>query len=236
MSEIGAAIKTLGESLNNFTDILNVGRLIFYTAAGLCGILPFAMGLHMLSIKSVDLNYWTQFYNDIDPLLKLWQFWVVAGIFGFIIAVLANAVTRLSSPPLDNDARTDYFAFQYPSLKNAGQLPANPGTDDYATWLIMEYYRYYEIALFIPYGILLSLPVYSIYSLAYLFRVLELNSPLGAAGYVAFALWTFLALFAWTVFWPQYWVPKVVEPTYQSWVLARRRLIKGLDDFRKKKP
>jgi hypothetical protein len=105
-------------------------------------------------------------------------------------------------------------------------------TKDYAAWLISEYYRYLEIAVFIPYGILLSLPIYSLYSLVYLIRTVRHSEALVLnAGHVAFALWTLVAVLAWKVVWPDFWVPRVAEPLYKGWVVARRSAIAGLKDF-----
>ena len=89
-----------------------------------------------------------------------------------------------------------------------------------------------EIAVFIPFGILLSLPVYSFYSFVYLIRtawqreVFVLN-----AGHAAFAMWTLGSVLAWTVIWPDFWLPQVAEPVYQQWVKARRAAIEGLREF-----
>jgi hypothetical protein len=110
--------------------------------------------------------------------------------------------------------------------------PKDGSTKDYAAWLVSEYYRYVEIAVFIPYSILLSLPVYSLYSFVYLVRTAWRSEALVLnAGHVAFALWTLGSVVAWKVVWPHFWLPRVAEPIYHDWVIARRSAIAGLREF-----
>ena len=68
------------------------------------------------------------------------------------------------------DEYSYWYSYSYPRLVSGGVRPKDGSGKDYAAWLISEYYRYVEIAVFIPYSILLSLPVYSFYSLVYLIR------------------------------------------------------------------
>ena len=221
--------ESIFKAIDKFTDILNVGRMIFYPTAGFCALLPVVMSLRMLKTKAIQDSYWAQFGSDLVSCAHRWEVWLAAAIFGFIIATLANATTDLMPPPKVEEDYDDNFSYRYPFFMN--HSPEAGKKADYAAWLISEYYRYYEIALYIPYGILLSLPVYTVYSLAYLFCALDSNTPEGSAGYVALALWLLGTVFAWTVFWPSFWLPKVVEPTYQDWVKTRRKLIKGLEKF-----
>ena len=224
--------KSAVDGLDKVTDILNVGRLIFYTAAGFCAILPVAMSLRLLVHDPAPV-YWSQFVADLLRCAAHGGVWAAALIFGFVIATLANSIvmSRFTSPP-HYEPQKDWYSYSYPRLFSGGVRPKDGSGKDYAAWLISEYYRYVEIAVFIPYSILLSLPIYSFYSFIYLIRtawqreVLVLN-----ADHVAFAMWTLGSVVAWTVVWPDFWLPRVAEPVYQDWVRARRSAIEGLRDF-----
>jgi hypothetical protein len=91
---MGAAdfFKSATDSLEKLTDILNAGRLIFYTASGFCAILPVAMGLRLLACERPQ-KYWIQFVTDLRACITHWELWVAALIFGFVIANLATALS-----------------------------------------------------------------------------------------------------------------------------------------------
>lgn len=225
--------KSLFDGLDKITDILNIGRLIFYTSAGFCGLLPVAMSVRLLAADRLS-PYWKQFFSDFVSCSRHFEIWLAAVVAGFIIATIANATVMVfpspADPPSDN---TKTYAFQYPRLFSGGIRSTAGPTKDYAAWLISEYYRYVEIAVFIPYAVRLSLPVYAVYTAAYLIRALGQAEGFSFAGHFAFILWAFSAALVWTVIWPDFWIPRVALPTYDSWVLARRRAIAGLIDFTK---
>jgi hypothetical protein len=225
--------KSLFDSLDKATDILNVGRLIFYTAAGFCGVLPVSMSLCFLA---QDLGkpkpYWEQFLSDLATCAGHYQIWLVALVFGFVIASVAYARTTFKLVPTTTIDKESY-EYQYPRLFSGGIPDGKQGVPkDYAAWLVSEYYRYLEIIWYIPYALLLSLPVYALYSLTYLVRMIGRaeGSVLNAA-HLAFALWTIFSVVAWYIVWPKFWLPRVIQPIYESWVSARRLAIAGLTDF-----
>ena len=225
--------KTLFDSLDKITDILNVGRLIFYTSAGFIALLPMAMCLRLLSHDPL-VSYWAQFFSDMKTCTtQSVAVWLASLVFGFVIATLANAVVmnQFHRVPLA-EPHKDHYSYQYARLFSGGVRLKEGTTKDYAAWLISEFYRYLEIVVFIPYAILLSLPVYALYTLAYLIHTA--GRPDGFvlhAGHYAFALWTLTSVFAAIVVWPEFWFPRVAEPTYQDWVVARREAIAGLEAF-----
>lgn len=224
--------KSAVDSLDKVTDILNVGRLIFYTAAGFCVLLPWDMTLRMLADKPADL-YWNRFLTDLGNGSASWRLWLAALIVGFVIANIANmlVISRFVPPP-PRQPRPDSYAFAYPRLFSGGVRPKDGAVKDYAAWLISEYYRYLEIAVFIPYSIALSLPVYSLYSLLFLFRAAGHAPPtVPNAGHFAFAFWALLTIFVWGFLWPHFWLPRIAQPLYRGWVDARRAAIDGLQDF-----
>jgi hypothetical protein len=225
--------KSAVDSLGKVTDILNLGRLIFYTAAGFCAVLPAAMSLRLLAHDPPLPVYWTQFVADLRSCARHGEVWVVALIFGFIIANLAYSIviSRFTSPPR-HEPQKDSYPYSYARLFSGGVRSKDGTKSDYAAWLVSEYYRYVEIVVFIPYGILLSLPLYSFYSFVYLVRTAWQHEALVLnAGHLAFAMWTLGSVFAWTVLWPDYWLPRVAEPVYHVWVRARRSAIEGLQEF-----
>jgi hypothetical protein len=236
-------LKAVIDGLDKITDILNLGRLIFYTAAGFCASLPVAVGLRLLACEHPQ-KYWLQFVTDLRACTEHWELWVAALIFGFVIANLANSVVmdrfaRPPRPPAGSEKEKeekDSYPYSYARLCCGGVCPT-PGatsakdTKDYAAWLISEYYRYVEIVVFIPYGILLSLPVYSLYSLVWVLTARPSKAFVLHSGHVAFAVWTLGSLLAWKVAWSDFWVPRVAEPLYKGWVIARRSAIAGVQDF-----
>jgi len=228
----GDLLKSAVDSWDKLTDILNVGRVIFYPAAGFCALLPVAMTLRMLSHPTAA-PYWAQFVLDLTACCKSGAVWIASLVFGFLIANIGfvTVIDRFTMPmpePIDKSS----YTYSYPRLFSGGVAPKEGTGHDYAAWLIAEYYRYVEIAVYIPYGILLSLPVYSVYSLLYLIRTSGQGDSLALnASHYAFALWTIGSVIAWAVIWPEFWLPRVAEPLFQGWVQARRSAIQGLQDF-----
>lgn len=231
---MGAAefAKSATDSLDKITDILNVGRLIFYTSAGFLLTVPAAMSLRLLTHAALQ-PFWRQFTRDMIACGRHLGVWLIALVLGFLFAAFANAIAmgKLQTIP-KRQPETDHYSYQYPRLYSGGVRPQGTTPKDYAAWLISEYYRYVEIVVFIPYAAVLSLPVYSLYSLLYLIKSAGKQSGfvLGA-GHYAFAAWTFTSIWALMVFWPQFWLPRVVQPTYKDWVVARREGVQGLEDF-----
>src|SRR5579871_5791225 len=107
------AIKALIDGLDKITDILNIGRLLFYTAAGFFAVLPAAMCLVLLSHDALQ-PYWTQFFSDLKGAAEHWQVLLLALICGFIVSVLANAVFEFS--PGDGTVNEQFYPYLYPRL------------------------------------------------------------------------------------------------------------------------
>lgn len=227
---MGDVVKEFFGALDKITDILNLGRLIFYTAAGFPPVLALAMILRTVALE--DRNYWVQFNSDAVACSKSWAVWLAAMVAGFMIAnvVYARYMKGLSKPSVDREARTG-FVYQYPMMRT-GRLkrPSDEKDFDFAAWLISEYYRYVEIAIYIPYGVLLSLPLLVVYSCARL--LLDAQHPARLdAGLFALALWLVTAALGWTVWWRDFWLPKIAGPVYQTFEFANAELIAGIQNY-----
>jgi hypothetical protein len=222
--------KGFSDGLDKLTDILNVGRLIFYTAAGFCVSLPLSMSLRMLAHDNPK-SYWEQLLSDLAACAKHPGVWLVALVLGFLVASVAGAVVNFAEPPHQVFDKESY-SYQYSRLFSGGELSKSSTQKDYAAWLISEYYRYFEIVLYIPSGILVAFPLFATYSLIYLFRTSERYPGFCfSAAHWAFGLWALATVVAWDIVWPLFWRPKVVKPIYEMWVRARRSAIAGLKEF-----
>ncbi len=134
-------------------------------------------------------------------------------------------------PPPHKQFDKEGFAYQVPRLFSGG-IPDKSAGKDYAAWLISEYYRYFEIVLYIPSGILVALPLCTIYSLSYLFRASDPSPGFSfTLAHWALGFWALSSIIAWEIVWPQFWRPNVVQPVSNSWVYARRATISGLREF-----
>jgi hypothetical protein len=191
------------------------------------------MTLHMLAQEQEPrASYWRQFLSDLIACSSRYEVWIAALVFGFVIVVVAYALTSFKPAPREQ-IDPESYDYQYPRLFSGGVKDAQKATSkDYAAWLISEYYRYVEIVWYIPYAVLLSLPVYALYSFTYLFCTLgQAADTTFNAAHLAFGLWTMASILAWSIVWPQFWLPKIVQPVYENWISASRAGIAGLKNF-----
>ena len=226
---------SLFNQFKNVTDVLNVGRVIFYPAAGILPTVP-ALMIPQVMANPLEPSFAEQFLCDFNFVLIETEspliLFFTALIVGFLIATAAFC---LVIHKLGAEARKEAeegainnksHAYQYPFLKD-------DETTDYQQWLISEYYRYVELATFIPVGFLLSLPLVSLYNLIYLIRLL------GEGKYTPFAWGTPLCIlffiatwFCWIVLWRKFWVVKVVKRTLAVYHNAKVHLIDGVRKFK----
>src|ERR1700692_116635 len=106
--------KAFSDGLDKLTDILNVGRLIFYTAAGFCVSLPLAMSLRMLAHDPLQ-PYWGQLLSDMSACAQYPAVWLVALVLGFLIATVAFALISPDDPPQEAFDKEAY-SYQFPRL------------------------------------------------------------------------------------------------------------------------
>jgi hypothetical protein len=222
--------KEFADSLDKLTDILNVGRLIFYTAAGFCASLPCAMTLRLLARENPK-PYWRQFLEDMTAGSKHPGVWLVALVSGFVIAAVGYVLTlpQLNQTQSLPSIGKDRYVYQYPRLFSGGVRPEKG--KDYAAWLVSEYYRYLEIVWYIPIGILIALPVFSLYSLFYLVRTDHAGGFAFTTAHLAFGAWTLGAVVAWDVAWSRFWVPRIIQPYLDDWREIVPSTVAGLEDF-----
>ncbi len=225
-------IKDLFGGADKVTDILNLGRLIFYTAAGLPPILASAMILRMMG-GEFDAAYWSQFGADFLACIRSIEVWVAALVVGFLVANLGyvRALSTLQSKPEDSEIDTSGFAYQYPRLRSGRVARGSGEADfDFAAWLIHEYYRYLEIAVYIPYGVLLSFPLLSLYSFVCVVRAANTPDRLDAC-FIGFGMWAAATAAGWSYGWRGYWLPNVATPIYRIYVQASAQIIQGVQDY-----
>jgi hypothetical protein len=228
---MGDVVKEFFSALDKITDILNLGRLVFYTAAGFPPMLALAMILRTIALE--NRNYWVQFSSDVVACSKNWGVWLAAMITGFMIAnvVYARYISILRSRAGSERIRHTGFVYRYPMMRTGRLKRGSQEADfDFAAWLISEYYRYVEIVLYIPYGVLLSLPLLVIYSCARLLLDAQYPARLDA-GFFGLGLWLLIAALGWTVWWRDFWLPEIAAGVNQTFELANKELFAGIQEY-----
>jgi hypothetical protein len=224
-------MKDFFDQIKSFTDILNVGRLIFYPFAGALVVVPLYL-IFRLALVDPAPTLTAQLLIDARHVtITSWSVtWFLIGssmITGFLIAtvgfsVLSDLAARLPREvlaPLSSENTS--FRYNYPLLRQNK-------SEDYATWLISEYYRYVEIATYIPLGGIIGLALVDVYVL--LFLVKDFASPRSgfteahATFLLVFVVWIVVAVW----FWPEIWLKRVVTPAVQSYRESKREIIAGV--------
>jgi hypothetical protein len=228
--------KELLEILSKIPDILNVGRLVFYSAAGFFAFYPVVMIYRTLAKKELmpffeHLMETAPIGNAVDYVL----IYLGSLIVGFLIASVGFAAVIYPNSvkvkfQLDSLGEyTNSYPFIYPRLCND---ESKKGYDD---WLITEFYRYVEIVTYIPMGLLLGIVFLIVYTIIYLFRYSVVKPFTGSAeGYVFLIFLSVLLGFLWFFAWKEFWMPKVIEPTIYFHSKAKFLLIHGLEDYQKR--
>ena len=222
--------KQFFDSLDKFLDILNVGRLIFYFSAGFLTFYPTLMIIKLLTLDKNELVSFLALkaVHDYEPWIVIFGSLVV----GFLIATASyTTVIHKLLPPLHNEIKVESpnqysFSYRYPWLAQK--------EEEYQKWLIAEFFRFVEIATFVPLGFLLGLSLLFVYSLIYLLRYAVSYPFSDPAGEYAFILVLAVILgLMWFYLWPQWWKPKVVVPIMRIYLRAKMNLIEGLMEHQK---
>jgi hypothetical protein len=168
-------VKEFFDQIRSIADIMNIGRLIFYTFAGALTAIPLYMILSLLLIDGTSApSLFTQMRYDLRNItvsagsFVSWSLAWTSLIAGFLLAVVGFPLAlvgvgaivdqRMDKEPSD----TKYsFPFNYPFLRNTAN-------EDYAAWLISNYYRYVEITVYIPLGAVVGLALLEVYVFIFL--------------------------------------------------------------------
>lgn len=217
-------IQQFFDGLSKATDILNLGRLIFYTAAGALVVLPACLigtlFLNEENLRTVSESLWTAVGLLVTSMVV--GFLIAAAAFPLVIDDLSADVRREMTGQAEAD-EAHSFPRNYPVLRGKG------GVEDYAAWLISEYYRYVEIAAYIPLGGIIGLVLVDIYVLLVLLRESTQRAHAGlTVNHVLFAM-IFVALIViryWL--WPEVWAKRVIAPTIRTYLRAKQQLIDGV--------
>lgn len=223
-------VQQLFAGIDKLTDVLNVGRLLFYTAAGALVAIPCDAALAILTCKS---HVGQPIAELLDALPKIDAGVVILStVVGFLLASFGFAtVIETIGPRVTETAErvpinTRSYTFRYPQLKNVDK-------EDYSAWLISEYFRFVEIVVFIPLGFLFGLGATLLYTLVYMVawsatgHVTELSAVHRDFIVVAalFAICTFYI-------WPRFWRPRVVIPVAVAYHRAKLSLVEALDKWK----
>lgn len=233
-------VKTFFDSLDKFLDILNVGRLIFYTAAGFLAIYPIYMILKLLTLSYESAgNFFKSFaavsqsFTSDDTFILFFA----SIIAGFLIANVGYTVVidpladRIKNKFINFIPSEDGFSSNYRLLRNDHEK------EDYKAWLISEFFRYVEIGVYVPMGFIIGLIFLAGYTVVYPFYMgieqLPMTDIRNVVGFLLF-LSTLIALLLFYV-WPRFWRPLVVEKTLHTYLAAKISLIRELKKFEERK-
>jgi hypothetical protein len=225
-------MKDFFDQIKSITDILNIGRLIFYPFAGALAVVPLYMIVRLVLVDPAPTLMAQLLIDSRHVTTTSWSVTLVlmgaSMIVGFMIAtvafstVLADLIQRLPPEiwtPISPESTS--FTYNYPLLRQNE-------SEDYATWLISEFYRYVEIATYIPLGGIIGLALFEVY--VFLFLVKDFAGPTSGftEAHTIFLL-VFVALIVVAVwFWPEVWLKRVVIPTMQGYLDSKRKIIAGV--------
>lgn len=219
--------------LKELVGLLNTARFIFYGAAGTLVWVPFSMVLHQTVEGPSSAGFRAQLAGDfgaaVDNTLLLVS---AAVVIGFLLATACCALIikpigeRLERRGAELAVRPDSFARNYAELRNEDG-------ENYASWLINEYYRFLEVAVLMPAGALVGLALLCLYALVCVLGA-EPAEPGTTDAYLALAI-LLLALAAFYATWRLWWLPRVVESAIANWRKTKRAVKEGVAEFKAKK-
>jgi hypothetical protein len=225
-------MKEFFDQLEKITDILNVGRVVFYPVAGVLVVLPIFMIFELLKLPSSELPRYV-WINPIPEKISIsfgLTLFILSLAVGFLIAIAGFCVViQRLSPEVSEEVSTtgpkEYsFAYNYPFLSNKKGA-------DYAAWLLSEYYRYLEIAIFVPLGAVIGLALLEAYLIIFVAK--DFLNPSSAGFTQAQAmLILILGLLLWITQhgWEKVWERRVIKPTLAAYQRAKQLLIEGAKD------
>lgn len=224
-------VKQLFSSTDRFLDILNVGRLIFYTAAGYLALAPAVMCAHLVASNDLS-SFGSSLSSAIEVASLSWSFFFASVVTGFVIAevgfdmLVVPVFKEQSIDPFDSERQRYNFNYRYPQLKN-------DASEDYQGWLLSEYFRYIEIAAYVPFGAFIGLFFIGLYVLLFLALGVFDGQPIAVLQGPIIVLLLIGLLFTALRFvvWPFFWRPQLLVPTVKSYINAKVALLHGVEDF-----
>lgn len=231
-------INSIFNNVDKFLDILNIGRLIFYTAAGFLAVYPIYMILNLPTLSEDNPeNFFMSFAKVSQSINEHYFILVYASLVaGFLIAsvgftvIIAQLEKSINEELINFEPSEDGFSYNYKLLRN------NEEEEDYKAWLISESFRYVEIVLYVPMGFIIGLIFLAGYTIIYPFYMgIEQLSMADIGNVVGFLLFisTLISLLVFYV-WPNFWCPSVVKKTLYTYQVSKKSLIRGLKDSKRK--
>ncbi len=228
--------------LEKFFDQVNLGRALIYTGAGLLFVLPIFMLFEALFCPGSGAGLEQDLLNHLKvPLEKPVYLLIGSYVFGLIVVTgsypIIDSIQKKYMDSLEENKKSKdnkkanaklidvgskgekeplNVNYHFINLAQKGQT----GTREPLGWLITEYFRFVEAALYLPMGILGFFAIFSFY-----FAAQIPNYGLKALIYGAISMGIFLCLF---IFFWFFWLKKVVEPAVFFFQNAKLSLIKGL--------
>lgn len=159
--------KDFFDALGKVTDILNVGRLIFYPVAGFFVLYPTVMIFRLLTLQRSEIKTFFENLKDTAP-TDVWLILRGSLIVGFLVSAIGFATVI---QPLSAKLKTeiDELSLNKQSLPYRSSYLKKEDKGDYLSWLIAEFYRYVKIVIYIGLGMLLGLGCLFIYTALYVF-------------------------------------------------------------------
>lgn len=219
------------DEINKLGDIFNLGRMVFYTAAGVLPMIPVFMLIELAGQEpsAVRIGFLEQLSQDLKAAMSHWPAFISFSIImGFMIAIVSFATVlerenERATRSASNITIKEYgITYRYPLLINNEKA-------DYQSFLISEYYRFVEISVFVPIGMLLATTFFLPYPILYL--LLDVQRSDGVVlngGHLALPISAALSALMWYHVWPRFWVPIVVRPALEGYQYHKRSLICGV--------
>jgi len=214
--------------VKSVTDIFNAGRLVFYPAAGAFVVVPFYL-LAAAFLGSPAATFGAQLSQDfarVTSTTALVVLFLASITVGFLIAVIGFRVIKRvadAAPASPGEGINPVsFNYNYPLLRQKKD-------EDYATWLVGEYFRYVEIATYIPMGIMVGLELTTLYLLVFLVRQFAADAVAGlTSGHVLLPALLVASIVTRGYLWPEVWIPRIITPTVRTFDRAKCNLIEGV--------
>jgi hypothetical protein len=206
--------------LKTVTDSFNLGRLVFYPLAGALILLPLDLITRLLLTEKVA-SFQVQLLKDLNALgnnaPEQGLLLLGSTVIGFLLAS-ASFVSVIASAEQDARDRCGLSgdAVSFPHL----YVKLGTEKENYADWLIAEYFRFLEIVVHFPVALVSSCGLMGVYSLTH--RVVY-EGPAGVAPLVFGGL----ALVLWVV-WRLVWRPMIVDGVAEAYVRSKDHVYRAV--------